>query len=155
MAVMSEMHQMGADNECAGKKYGCDCGRDHATGFSILEGKSNHSAKGLQLIGTWKRDKINAILERSDAAVEKGVYRIYLRQTEDEKLSGYSRHVNGVGFSQYDDKFGSSLGKQIERCQGNEIPFGRCLTRKQMVYARKLALKYSRQLTDIANSWEG
>ena len=155
MGSMSEQQQSGVDGDCAKKSYGCDCGRDHATGFSILDGKSNHSSAGLQHVGTWKREAINEILRQSDAAVVKGVYRIYLRQTPDEQSSGYSKHANGVGFSQFDDKFGSSLGKQIKRNRELGFSFAHCLSPKQITYARKLALKYSRQLTDIANSWEG
>lgn len=155
MSAMGELHQSGADAECKKKSYGCDCGRDHATGFSILDGKSNHSAAGIERVGTWKRPKINEFLDASDVAVEKGIYRVYMRQTEDEKFSGMSQHANGVGFSQFDDKFGTSLGRQIEQRVEHGMKYGTCLTPRQMVYARKLAKKYSKQLTDIANSWEG
>lgn len=135
------------------KDYGCPCGVDHATGFSILDGKSNHTAAGLEKVGTWKRDAINRILNASDIAVERGLIRIYKRQTSDEREFGVSIHANGVGFSKYDDDFGTSLAKWL--LNRDHIPEGRRFTRKQMNAARKLVLKYSKQLTDIANSWQG
>ena len=136
------------------KDYGCDCGTDHKTGFSILDGKSNHSAALLEKVGTWTRDAVNAVLERSDVAVERGLLRVYALQTIDEREFGVSVHKNGVGFSQYDDEFASSLCRWLlERADTHTE--GKRFTRKQMDSARRLALKYSRQLTDIANSWEG
>jgi len=155
MSSMAELYQSGLEGECPKKAYGCECGTDHATGFNIVLDASNHSQKGIELVGTWKRAAINKILDASDAAVEKGLLRIYMFQTASEQMSGTSREVNGVGFNNRDDLFATSLSQQILRNRNMDVPFGRCLSPKQRVYARKLAKKYSKQLTNIANSWEG
>jgi|2_EtaG_2_1085320.scaffolds.fasta_scaffold23342_3 hypothetical protein len=155
MSSMGELHQSGADDACPKKDYGCECGRDHATGFNIVTDASKHSARGIELAGTWKRPAINKILDASDAAVEKGLLRVYMFQTASEQMSGTSREVNGVGFNNRDDVFATSLAQQIQRNRKMEVPFGRCLSPKQRVWARKLAKRYSKQLTNIANSWGG
>lgn len=155
MSSMGELHQSGLDGECPQKDYGCECGTDHVTGFSIVIGVSGHSTRGIELAGTWKRPAINKILEVSDAAVEKGLMRIYMQQTASEQVSGISREVNGIGFNNRDDMFATSLAQQIARKRQMDVPFGKCLSYKQLACARKLTKKYSKQLTNIANSWEG
>jgi hypothetical protein len=96
------------------------------------------------------RDEINALLRSNDRACEVGVYRIYQLQTEDEKQSDSTKHDNGVGFAARDAEFGSSLARQVE--QNRMIGKGRrTLSSKQLAGARKLCLRYSRQLTAIAN----
>jgi len=61
-----------------------------------------------------------------------------------------TRHDNGVGFGYRDAEFGSSLARQVE--QNRMIGQGtRTLSPKQIAAARKLCLRYSRQLTAIAN----
>ena len=96
------------------------------------------------------RDEINAILRSNDRACEVGIYRIFQLQTEDEKCSDTTKHDNGVGFGYRDAEFGSSLARQVE--QNRMIGRGdRSLSPKQLTFARKMCLRYSRQLTEIAN----
>ena len=95
-------------------------------------------------------EEIKELLKSNNRAVEVGIYRIFQLQTEDEKVSDQTKHSNGVGFSYRDAGFGSSLARQVE--QNRMIGKGnRTLSSKQIACARKLCLRYSRQLTAIAN----
>jgi hypothetical protein len=95
------------------------------------------------------RKEVNDLLHNNPAAVEVGVYRIYQLQTADEKTVGGTRYRNGVGFGSRDARFGTSLAQQVEnnRLQGGN----RRLSDKQLRCALRLCLRYSRQLTAIAN----
>ena len=91
----------------------------------------------------WTADGIVALLEKDDQAVERAIVVIYERQTQEEKVFAAAVKVNGVGFSQGDAEFGTSLAKGCLR-------YGH-LTVKQLPYARKMAIKYREQLVDVAN----
>ena len=96
------------------------------------------------------RDEIIALLNSNDRAVEVGIYRIYQLQTEDEKASSETKHDNGVGFGYRDAEFGTSLARQVE--QNRMIGKGTAtLSAKQIAAARRICIRYSRQLTAIAN----
>ena len=99
---------------------------------------------------TKTRDEITALLESNDRAVEVGIYRIFQLQTEDEKQASETKHSNGVGFGARDADFGTSLAKQVE--QNRMIGRGdRTLSEKQIAAARRMCIRYGRQLTAIAN----
>lgn len=91
----------------------------------------------------WTADDIVALLEMDNQAVERAIVVIYERQTQEEKAFSAVVNVNGIGFSQADVKFGTSLAKGCLR-------YGH-LTMKQLFYARKMAIKYREQLVDVAN----
>ena len=87
--------------------------------------------------------RIVALLERSNAAVEQALTRIYDAQTRSEKASGCTQELNGVGFrAGGDDITGSYYAKQIK--------LGRHLFEDRMPKARKLAIRYRKQLTVLA-----
>ena len=85
----------------------------------------------------WTKDSVHLMLT-IDIQVEGALRMLSSFQTPDEKASAESRHHNGVGFSKWDARFGSSLVEQIER--------GMHLTRKQLDAARRMLIKYEGQL---------
>lgn len=91
----------------------------------------------------WDIEKIKKLLETNDKAVSRAIVALYERQTEDEKNRENTVEKNGVGFNGFDAKFFSSLAQQIQS--------GRTLSQKQIAFARKGIMKYSKQLAEIAN----
>ena len=91
----------------------------------------------------WGIEDIKDLLRKNDKAVERAIIALYSRQTESEKNQETTVEKNGVGFNGFDAKFFSSLAQQIQS--------GRVLSQKQISFARKGILKYSKQLAEIAN----
>ena len=91
----------------------------------------------------WKKDEIRQGLENNDKWVEKAILAIYRRQTEDEKATENTQHRNGVGFNSADARRLSYYASYIQKKGG--------LTGEHKDIARKKILKYSGQLTKIAN----
>ena len=91
----------------------------------------------------WTQERIRELLELSDKMVVRSIVQIFNRQTEDEKRTDNTSHSNGIGFNGVDAPLLSSFAKQILK--------GYTLSSKQMTYARKKIMKYSKQLTRIAN----
>ncbi len=94
----------------------------------------------------WTTEKIAELLNRNDKAVERAIVAIYERQTADEKASSVTCHDNTVGFSAFDAATGSYLARLIKR--------GFKLYPDKMAKARKIAVRYRRQLCEIANAKE-
>jgi len=84
----------------------------------------------------WNEAEIVNLLLNSDKAVERGVLAIYNRQA--------TLKDNGVEFSGPDAKLGSYYARWIIS--------GRNLSGKHLNNARKMMVKYRRQLTEIANT---
>lgn len=73
----------------------------------------------------------------------RGVIAIWNFQTLDEKRDGETKHINGVGFNSPDAPFLNSIAKLINtKCT---------LSEKQVYKTRQKMMKYSKQLTRIAN----
>jgi hypothetical protein len=94
-----------------------------------------------------RKEQIKELLRTNDRAVQRGVLAIYKRQTEAEQDTLSTKENNGVGFNGLDAEIMSSFAQRINR--------GISLTEKQMVYARKIILKYSGQLMAIADARTG
>jgi len=92
----------------------------------------------------WEKEEIKGLIETRDDAVVRGMLRIYGLQTESEQVCGGTHESNGVGFSGVDGGIMSSFTEFY-----NKAGF---LSKKQMVIARKKILKYTGQLTKIANN---
>jgi hypothetical protein len=116
----------------------------------------------------WTRDEINALLRKDDSFVERSIIKLGDLQTDDEKRDGDTKWHNTVGFSSADARPGIRFYRWLKGmndknvvcfapkslshpraakvfrryCRGNSTPMDR---------ARKIALKHSRQLVDIAN----
>lgn len=92
----------------------------------------------------WTVEEIKGLLLKSNKMVEKSLVKLYALQTEDEKVSGRTVQSNGIGFNGVDSEILSSFAKQVMQ--------GRTLSDKQIIIARKKIVKYSNQLTRIANT---
>ena len=91
-----------------------------------------------------RKEQIKELLLTNDRAVQRGVVAIYQRQTESEQATLSTKENNGVGYSGVHAEIMSSFAQRLLR--------GMALTEKQMVYARKIILKYAGQLLTIADS---
>ena len=94
----------------------------------------------------WKKDEIMDMIAKSDYALIKGLIRIYENQTDSEKQAYATMKDNGIGFNGADADFLTRMAKfYLDRGY---------LTGKQIDVVRKKMLKYSGQLTKIANENE-
>ena len=84
------------------------------------------------------------LLNRSDEMVRRSLKVIFSFQTVSEQDCENTMVLNGCGFSGADAAFGSSLAKQVIKKN--------FLSVKQLKFARRMCIKYRRQLTDYANS---
>ena len=91
----------------------------------------------------WTKDKIRENLQKSDHWVERAVLAIYEKQTNDEKKIEDTKLRNGVGFNAADARRLTYYAKYLGS--------GKNLTGKHKEIARNKILKYSNQLTKIAN----
>lgn len=91
----------------------------------------------------WSQEEIKGLLQTSDNMVKRSIVQIFNKQTECEQSTDATKENNGVGFNGFDAQFGSSIAKKIIA--------GWDLTPKQMNFSRKMIMKYSKQLTNIAN----
>lgn len=90
------------------------------------------------------RSEIDSLLMRNNRAVEVGIYRIYQLQTADEKKVGVTKHSNNVGFAKSHANVGTRIARWVEK--------GNSLHGYYLDLARSICLRYSRQLTAIANN---
>lgn len=93
---------------------------------------------------TWNKETIQSLLVRSNKAVERAMVVLYNRQTVDEQQAEVSAEENSRGFSGYDAKSGSYYAKWVIS--------GKNLSGKFLEKARKMSMKYWKQLAEEANS---
>jgi len=91
----------------------------------------------------WTRDEIKTLLQKNDKMVSRSVVKLYEYQTASEQENNNTRESNGVGFNAVDASFLTSIAERVIS--------GRPLTDKQIKATRKAILKYTGQLTEIAN----
>lgn len=115
----------------------------------------------------WTRQEIDSLLRKSDVAVMRGIVRLFELQTADEQRVAHTKKKNCVGFSAADAKAGTRMARWLiglndkneyryppkdlrhpvcQRVLGRYAQGGTVMDR-----ARKIALKHSMQLVDIAN----
>lgn len=87
-------------------------------------------------------NRIVALLQRSDEAVEQAIVRIYDRQTREEKAVYATTQLNGIGFQACDARRGTYWARLILG--------GRHLFADRMPKARAMVIKYRVQLTVLA-----
>lgn len=92
---------------------------------------------------TWTKEEIKDLILKNDEMVKRSIIKLYDYQTEYEKVSGETHEFNGVGFNGADSVILSSFAEFIKKTN--------FLTKKQTEIARKKLVKYSTQLTKIAN----
>ena len=83
--------------------------------------------------GKWNKETIEALLQRSDGAVERALVVLHNRQTPDEKRALTTTHHNGRGFGAFDARILSSMAGWVKR--------GNTLTVKQLGFLRKKGKK--------------
>lgn len=91
----------------------------------------------------YTKEQIRAMLESNPRAVERAVLALYKRQTPEERVTGETRQLNGIGFSGADARLGTYYAEWVSK--------GRNLTEPHLSKARRMASKYVGQLADIAN----
>ena len=89
-----------------------------------------------------RKEQIKALLLRSDEAVRQAILRVHDRQTADEKACDETKHLNGVGFQACDARFGGFVARLVRG--------GHALYPDRMDRARRMAVKYSAQLTVLS-----
>lgn len=92
---------------------------------------------------TWTEDEIKTLVQTNDKVLYGALKKLYNEQTSDEKAAGETKHNNGVGFNGADSKFMSSVAEFL-------IKRG-FMTDKQKYCVRKRLVKYTKQLTRLAN----
>lgn len=91
----------------------------------------------------WTEDEIRDYVQTNDKVLYGAIKKLYDEQTADEKVAGETKYYNGVGFNGADSKFMSSVAEFLIR-RGY-------LTERQKFAARKRMMKYTKQLTRLAN----
>lgn len=91
----------------------------------------------------WTEEEIKTLVQKNDKVLYGALKKLYACQTEDEKEDGAANHKNGAGFNGVDAGILTSFCEFL-----NKAGF---LTEKQKVIARKKMVKYTKQLTILAN----
>ena len=91
----------------------------------------------------WTEVEIKELVQSNDTVLYRALLKLYECQTLDEQRSSQTKVVNGKGFNSVDAKFLSSVAEGLKR-------YGR-LTDKQKAVTRKKLIKYTKQLTNLAN----
>lgn len=91
----------------------------------------------------WTQEEIKNLVQTNDRVLYGALRQLYACQTADEIADGSANHRNGAGFN------GIDAGIMTSFCEFlNRTGF---LTEKQKIIARKKMVKYTRQLTMLAN----
>ena len=118
----------------------------------------------------WTRSEIDQLLIDNDIAVMRAIVRLFKLQTSDEISTAQTKHENSVGFSAADAKAGTRMARWLLGMNDRnkvcypakdlrhplcQLVLGRYSQGKTVMHrARKIALKHSKQLVDIANQAE-
>lgn len=91
----------------------------------------------------WTSDEIKNLVQTNDIVLVRALIQLYDCQTAEEKSSCETTEHNGMGFNGVDAPILSSFAEfYIKRG---------FLSEKQMILARKKLVKYTKQLTLLAN----
>lgn len=93
-----------------------------------------------------RKEKVRQLLISSDKAVLRGIVAIYKMQTAQEQNSDATLEHNNQGFCAFDASTMSLYAKTIIRYGG--------LTQSQLKIARPKILRYTRQLSELAELYE-
>ena len=91
----------------------------------------------------WNEENIHKLVQTNDGVLYGALMQLYKRQTASEQKERTTRYRNGEGFNAIDANFLSSLAVYYLR-HGY-------LTYRQKIVARRKLVKYTNQLTRIAN----
>jgi hypothetical protein len=94
----------------------------------------------------WNVETIKHLLETNDDMVYLSLIQLYNQQDDIEKRLGETCINNGRGFNGVDSPFMSSCAEfYLKKKQ---------LTPRQLTKVRKTIMKYSRQITNLANEYD-
>ena len=116
----------------------------------------------------WTRNDIDNLLRSNDKAVERAIVRLFELQNADEQRHGTTNVQNGRGFCSSDARAGTRFARWIQGMDNKNVvryapkslnnPKARNIFYRYcepngtvMDRARKIALKHSKQLVEIAN----
>ena len=91
----------------------------------------------------WTSEEIRTLIQTNDTVLYGALRKLYDCQTADEVADRTVSHRNGAGFNKIDAGILTSFCEFLNRAG--------FLTVKQKVIARKKMIKYTRQLTELAN----
>ena len=94
----------------------------------------------------WNKEEIKYLIETNDKVLISSLLQVYNSQTIDEQCTKETAERNGVGFNASDAYILSSFA---EWYKSHEY-----LSPKQIAIARKKMIKYSGQVTKLANQHE-
>lgn len=94
-------------------------------------------------VKVWTKEEIKEKLSTDDRWLLRGLLALYKKQTNEEKAYRVTKEHNNVGFNAADADFLSGMARILVE--------GKTLTNNQIAAVRKSMLKYSGQLTRIAN----
>lgn len=92
----------------------------------------------------WSEDEIKVLVQTNDKVLYGALKKLYAEQTADEQNMGHTKYYNGAGFNGVDSRFLSSVAEFLNRTG--------FLTEKQKIVTRKKMVKYTKQLTRLANA---
>lgn len=92
----------------------------------------------------WAPEEIKSLIQTNDIVLYRALKRLYAEQTDDEQFRDRTVERNGRGFNKLDADFLTSVSKFL-----NSRGF---LTEKQKVVTRRKLVKYTKQLTMLANA---
>lgn len=92
----------------------------------------------------WSQDEIRELIQTNDKVLYGALKKLYAEQTSDEQRDGATKNRNNAGFNAYDAKFLSSVAHFL-----NAKGF---LTDNQKAVVRRKLVKYTTQLTRLANA---
>ncbi len=91
----------------------------------------------------WTEEEIKVLVQTNDKVLYGALRKLYECQTADEKADRTASHRNGAGFNGIDAGIMTSFCEFLNRAG--------FLTEKQKKIARRKMVKYTRQLTLLAN----
>lgn len=91
----------------------------------------------------WTKEEINNLVQTNDTMLYRSLLKLYDRQTAEEQDLESTHEANGQGFNSVDAPFLTSVSQFLQK-RG-------FLTDKQKAATRKKLVKYTGQLTQIAN----
>ena len=92
----------------------------------------------------WSEDEIRNLLETNNTVLCGALKKLYNQQTADEQADGTTKEHNGVGFNGADSEFLTSAAKFLIK--------NNYLSDRQIMVVRKKMIKYTKQLTRLANA---
>lgn len=92
----------------------------------------------------WTKEEIKNLVQTNDKVLYGALKKLYAEQTADEQYAGYTKDRNNAGFNSLDSKFLTSVAQFLAK-KG-------FLTDNQKAVVRRKLVKYTAQLTRLANA---